>query len=256
MGDPELAVVAAIHGDEPCGARAIEALLEEEPNVKRPVKFIIANERALERGVRYTETDMNREFPGNRDAEVDERRLAYELLMELAGCTTLSLHSMRSEERPFTIVNTVGPIATAICPYLSVEAVVETAGLLGPSLVDYTPVVEVECGIQGTEQATVNAKRIIREFLAATGVLLDNDVLDRSSVPVYRLREQLLKRESESTSCAFHVENFEPVLDGKPYATIDGRVLTADKLFYPVLMSGDEFTKQSGYAAELTGSLG
>lgn len=30
-GDPEIAVVGGIHGDEPCGVHAVERLIEERP---------------------------------------------------------------------------------------------------------------------------------------------------------------------------------------------------------------------------------
>ena len=33
-GEPEVAVVGAIHGDEPCGATAVEAVLETDPDVE------------------------------------------------------------------------------------------------------------------------------------------------------------------------------------------------------------------------------
>lgn len=31
QGEPRLAIVGAIHGDEPCGAQAVETLLNERP---------------------------------------------------------------------------------------------------------------------------------------------------------------------------------------------------------------------------------
>ena len=47
-GDPEVAVVGGIHGDEPCGSAAVEAVLEANIEVARPVKLIIANEERSE----------------------------------------------------------------------------------------------------------------------------------------------------------------------------------------------------------------
>lgn len=34
-GNPELAILGGVHGDEPCGEHAIEALLDAEPAVSR-----------------------------------------------------------------------------------------------------------------------------------------------------------------------------------------------------------------------------
>ena len=52
-GTPEVTVVGSIHGDEPCGERAIERFIEADPAVERPVKLLVANEAALDAGVRY-----------------------------------------------------------------------------------------------------------------------------------------------------------------------------------------------------------
>lgn len=256
-GEPDLAVVGSIHGDEPCGAHAIETLLAEEPAVERPVKFIIANERALDRNVRYVETDMNRVFPGNPDAEAYETRLAYKLLEELRGCTTLSMHSTQSYSRPFAIVDEAGPLAETICPHLSIDVLVETADFVKNTLVGYVDVVEVECGLQGSDQAAENAVQLVREFLTAAGALPGSgsgsvEPEDRA-IPVYQLQKLIPKQPADSY--AVHVENFERVDEGSPYATIDDRELIAEEPFYPVLMSPYGYDSQLGYAAELNGKL-
>ncbi len=57
-GKPEIAVVACIHGDEPCGKTAIGRFLSQDPVLDRSVMFIVANEKALEHGDRYVDTGM------------------------------------------------------------------------------------------------------------------------------------------------------------------------------------------------------
>lgn len=252
-GEPDLAVVGSIHGDEPCGAHAIETLLDEAPDVERPVKFIIANERALDRNVRYVETDMNRVFPGDPDAEAYETRLAHELLEELRGCTTLSMHSTQSYGGPFAIVDEAGPLASSICPYLSIDVLVETAEFVENTLVGYVDVVEVECGTQGTDEAAENAIQIVREFLTAAGALSGSIDQEETAIPVYQLQKLIPKQPADSY--AVHVKNFERVSEGSPYATIDDTELIAEEPFYPVLMSPYGYDRQLGYAAELNGTL-
>lgn len=252
-GEPELAVVGSIHGDEPCGAYAVETLLEEAPAVNRPVKFIIANERALDRDVRFMDADMNRAFPGDPDSQMYETRLAAELLDELRGCTIFSMHSTQSYDRAFAIVNETGPLAASICPALSVDLLVETVDFGTDTLVGHADAVEVECGMQGSEQAKENAVRLVKEFLTATGALADTDEPTEEALPVYRLRRLIPKEPAESY--AVHVPNFEQVDEGAPYATIDDEDLVAEESFYPVLMSPYGYDNQFGYAADLTGNL-
>lgn len=251
-GAPEIAVVGGIHGDEPCGVHAVETLLDEAPAVDRPVKFVIANERAVEQGVRYTETDLNRAFPGDPAASEYERRLAAALLDELAGCQVLALHSTQSTRTPFAIGGEIGPLIERIGPRLSIEAVVE-AGCIETALGAHIDAIEVECGLQGTAQAAETAVGLVREFLRATGALAGPLDMSERSRPIFRLGPPLLKPPAtEYTVC---VPNFEEVAAGETYATCDEMALVAEESFYPVLLSSDGYEHQFGYTADLIDRL-
>lgn len=253
-GDPEVAIVGGIHGDEPCGPRAVEDIIESAPDVQRPVKLIVANEKALEASVRYVEEDLNRAFPGDPDAGTHEGRLAHELLTEIRGCEILSLHSTQSYAAPFALVDEMDGHARSICPYLSVEAVVETAGYSTGRLIAYPNVVELECGIQRSAAATENAKQLAREFLVATGVLSGTASSGRHHpLPVFRLERQIPKPSGENYEV--FVENFERVAEGEPIAAADGEELLADVPFYPILLSAYGYENEFGYAGDLVGRL-
>ncbi|WP_251331107.1 succinylglutamate desuccinylase/aspartoacylase domain-containing protein [Haloplanus pelagicus] len=252
--DPEVAVVAAVHGDEPCGPRAVDDLLSDPPEFRRPVKFVVANERALERDVRYLDDDLNRAFPGEADAESHERRLAKRLLTELDGCTTLALHSTQSYADPFALVDSVGPEKAALCAQLPLDAVVETDVYAGGRLIDYPGIVEVECGLQWSETATENARAVIDAFLAATGVFPEAaGVTPDDDVPIFRLTGQVPKAPADDYEV--FVENFERVPAGVPFASADGEERVAEDPFYPVLMSADGYESVFGYAGERVGRL-
>lgn len=266
-GTPEVAVVAAIHGDEPCGARAVDRLVAEEPAVERPVKLVVANEEALEANRRYLDEDMNRAFPGDPNADSHEGRLANALVRELRGCTTLSLHSTQSYPEPFALVDTVDAVARSICPHLPVDIVVETGPFAEKRLVKYPHTIETECGLQGSEEADKNAYWMTRAFLAATGVLsaplaggsdaggtVSLDRRDGDEVTVYRLREQIPKKPAERYEV--FVSNFEYVAAGEQFAAVDGEPLVAERSFYPILLSSYGYKDVFGYAGEKVGRLG
>ena len=254
-GDPEIAVVGGIHGDEPCGVRAVEHLLDERPAVDRPVKCIVANEEALEQGTRYVEADLNRVFPGDPDGDAHEVRLAVDLLAELQGCTTLSMHSTQSYTGTFAIVaKDELTLAQSICPYLTLDAVVDASAFIEGRLIEHVEdVIEVECGYQGSEQATENAISLVEEFLAALGALPAGEP-HTSEVPLYRLTHLIPKGAAEAYDVP--ATNFERVAAGEPYATVDGEELIAEQSFYPVLMSPYGYENEFGYAAEPAGKLG
>lgn len=251
--DPEVAVVAGVHGDEPCGPDAVESLLADPPEFERPVKFVVANEKALERGVRYLDEDLNRAFPGDADATSHERRLARRLLTELDGCTTLALHSTQSYAGPFALVDTVDPETATICARLPVDAVVETEEYAGGRLIDYPRTVEVECGRQWSETAVDNATELVRAFLAATGVLAAPERDPRDDVPVFRLSRRVPK--APATNHEVFVENFERVPEGVPFAAADDEECVAEDPFYPILMSAEGYENVYGYAGERVGRL-
>ncbi|GAB3673846.1 M14 family metallopeptidase [Halopiger thermotolerans] len=245
-GTPEIAVVAGIHGDEPCGVRAVERLLEERPTVERPVKLIVANEKALERRVRFVDEDLNRAFPGDPDAKTHEGALAHRLVEELEGCLTFSMHSTQSHAEPFAIVNGVGETAEEIVPQLPVAAMVETSNFAEGRLFSAIETIEVECGLQGSETAAQNADRLMRAFLTAVDALPGDTM--RRDLPVFRLTDVIRKQEADTYEV--FVDNFTEVEAGESFAAADGDEQVADESFYPVLMSSNGYRNVFGYAAE------
>ena len=257
-GTPEVAIVAGIHGDEPCGPRAVQRLLDDDPEVQRPVKLVVANERALERGVRYVNEDLNRAFPGDPDGENYEQRVAHDLLTELRGCTTLSLHSTQSYAEPFALVERVDAVTRSVCSDLPVTEVVETDRFATGRLITKPQTVEVECGLQGTDRAAENAYRLVRGFLDATDALPDRDdatgAEGRRDVTVYRMLQPVPK--DQAAKYEVLVENFEGVRAGESFATVEGEEMVADEPFVPILMSANGYEDIFGYTGERLGGLG
>jgi predicted deacylase len=263
-GTPEVSVVGAVHGDEPCGERAIERFVGAEPTVERPVKLIIANEEARDAGVRYLDEDLNRAFPGDPDADTHEGRLAHDLAREIRGTTVLSLHSTQSYAEPFALVDEVDAVARSICPHLPIKHLVETGPFSTGRLIEHAHTVEVECGLQGSKDAATNAYWILRAFLSTTGVLpapvagdaeppLSLHRRDADEVTVFRLLNQIPKAPAEEYRV--FVTNFQRVAAGERVATADGESYSADTDFYPVLLSANGYDDVFGYAAERIGTL-
>jgi succinylglutamate desuccinylase len=251
-GTPEVAVVGGIHGDEPCGARAVERIVADDPPVERPVRLVVANEAALARDERYVDVDLNRSFGDDVSPDAHEYALATDLADELADCTVLSLHSTQSHPDPFGIVNGLdGPVAE-IAPQLSVQAVVDVDDDEGRLFaLEATDLIEVEAGRQGTDTAAENAYRLAREFLTATEVL-PGPTASRN-VPVYRLDDRIEKPRAERYEVL--AENFVRVDAGEPFAAADGERLVAEHPFVPVLLSARGYEEIFGYASDHVGVL-
>jgi predicted deacylase len=246
---PEVAVVGSIHGDEPCGARAIERLLIEKPTVEKPVKLVIANEKALDRGVRYVDDDLNRAFEDGGDPRDHEYGLARRLAEELAGCTVLSIHSTQSHPQPFGIVNAEETDGAEIVRRLPIEALVEVTEHEGrPFAIEAADLMEVEAGYQQSPRASANAYRAARAFLETTGVLPGRR--DPSDVPIFRLGDPIEK--PAASRYEVFVENFDRVDAGEVFATADDRKFRAEDPFYPVLFSAHGYQDIFGYTGQRT----
>jgi predicted deacylase len=254
-GEPEVAIVGGIHGDEPCGVRAVDELVADDPTVERPVALVVANEEALAAGTRYLDTDLNRSFPGDPASPAHESRLAAELANVLADCTVLSLHSTQSYDDLFAVTNGLGEFEREVCPRLSVDAVVDARTFnQGRLFSAVSRTVEIECGYQGSEQATQNAYAVAREFLGATGALPDAARAANPDLPLFRLRRRVPKEPGHDYEV--FVSNFEHVPAGDVFAAMGSEDIVAEEGFYPVLMSPYGYEDVFGYAAERVGSLG
>lgn len=254
VGEPEIALVGVIHGDEPCGEHAIEALLADPPEVDEPVLLVVANELAIERGVRYVDHDLNRVFPGDPESDSHEQRLAARLVATLEDCRTLALHSTQSYGRPFALVDGVGDFERTVCPRLTLDAVVDTSDADGGRIFDAVPsTIEVECGYQRSGVAAENAVTVSREFLVATGAVAGPERPDADPVPLFRLGDAVPKTAADSYEV--RARNFEEVVAGNAFAAADGVDVVAETSFYPVLMSAAGYEDVFGYRAQRVGTL-
>lgn len=259
-GTPEVAVVGGIHGDELCGIRAVERLMEASPPVERPVLLVLANERAIEAGERYLDADLNRSFPGDPGSDAHEERLAAELGDRLRGTTALGLHSTQSHPEPFLVVDRVDPLVERLARHLPVETVVDTGEFIQGRLFAATRTVEVECGLQGSDVADEEAIRVAIAYLEEMDVLapdVADDLRDEfdvepvattEEVPVFRLTRSVPKTGTGEYTVS--ATNFERVPAGERFASTDGNPLIAEEDFYPVLLSAEGYDDIFGYAAE------
>ncbi|MFB6113221.1 MAG: succinylglutamate desuccinylase/aspartoacylase family protein [Halodesulfurarchaeum sp.] len=246
-GAPDISIVAAIHGDEPCGVRAVDRLLEDAPSLETPVKLIVANEEALSRNERYLDADLNRSFDRDGPVRAHEHELAIRLAAEVRDSTVLSIHSTRSYEDPFAISAGLGSHVERIVPHLSVDALVDASETMNGRLFEVdASVIEVEAGLQGSEGAAENAYRLAREFLTATGAL-PGDTVARD-LPAFKLTRPIEK--PQAASYDVFTPNFSRVEAGEAFASAGDQMLRAESPFWPVLLSSDGYRDIFGYESE------
>lgn len=240
-GEAEYTVVGSIHGDEPAGRNAIEKVLSEDLEFRKAVKFIVANEKALEQEVRFTECDLNRSFPGDAESDCYEERLAAEIMEEIGDTRVLDLHTTHSYPQPFATFSNLNDTTRDLLRSTGVKNAVYFPNHSG-TLNGQLDAVVVETGYQKTQQAEANAVGVIKNFLAAQGVI---DGKSQTSEPdVFKYYGTV------DGDWEFTAENFKKVRAGESFAENDGEKLVAKEDFYPVLMSTNGYRGQLGFKAE------
>lgn len=71
-------IIIATHGNEKIGFKVVENL--RKLGLKKKFDFIIGNPRAFKENKRFSEADLNRSYPGNKNSLIYEERLAYKNL--------------------------------------------------------------------------------------------------------------------------------------------------------------------------------
>ena len=73
----KILVIGGMHGNEPLGLSVVQLF---KKNPVKDIVVVLANERAIAGNCRFTETDLNRSFPGDETSKVYEQRRAAKLL--------------------------------------------------------------------------------------------------------------------------------------------------------------------------------
>lgn len=247
-GEPEVAVVGGVHGDETSSVRAVRRLRSADLDLQRGVAFVIANPDAVEAGERFLDSDLNRVFPGDPDGDHEER-LAAALCDVIEPLTTLSLHDTHSQPASFALVHRSQPREYDLAADLPVERIVDHSGVNEGTITTCGTVVEIEVAPQGSDVAAEEAKRQAEWFLQRVGALPGDP--PPSTPSFYQMADAVPK--PPGATYELHVENFEYVPDGTVYARVDERGLVADEPFYPILMSECGYREIFGYRGDLLG---
>lgn len=246
-GEPEVAVVGLVHGDEICGLRAINRLKSKirdgEIELQNPVKLVLANERAFERGERFIDSDLNRSFPGDKTSGKYEEKLAAKLVEQLEGLKLLDLHASESPKTPFGIISGMNEQSLEAARQTFMENVIEISFVDGGLIGEFEAATVVETGLHNTEESAKKAYNVVINFLAA------NNVIDReydvSDPDVYEVYDR-----AEGSGFEFVAENFSPVEKGELFAKKPDERKEASEKFYPVLMSTDGYDDMIGFKAK------
>jgi len=181
----EIVILAGVHGNEKAGVLALKEFVESEEvkRLNKSVIFIIGNPRAFEKNVRYTETDLNREFgvfsntyEGKRAKEIAEILKNAKVMLDLHLTQTPT-------EFPFAVFPTHKPTAEFFQKMdVPIEDIILTGGF------NSTDEYLIKCNknavalgfetgsiLDSPEKAIDLGKKLIIETLKLSGALEDDN---------------------------------------------------------------------------------
>ncbi len=213
---PYVGVCGSMHGNEPCGALAVQRIAGDfESRALAPARgtiFLIhANPKATSLGRRYTPggDDLNRlwDFEFRKTLREEawgyEHHRAVELEQILGNLDVfLDLHSARTPTPPFGVSNGEGDI-DEVAKQIGVSYLVQSwYGLADKVIIGFLklagiPALSVECGAHGDREIANKAYDIALRFLRATGAIDDGEPIRGSDVRKVRVVERISKPSEE-----------------------------------------------------------
>lgn len=241
---PTVTIIGGVHGDEPAGIQLVKDLRESLNLDDGTVYLIEGNPRAIEQGVRYTETNLNRCFRDEwteEDLAEDPGLLSH---YEVQRAESL-LRYLSASQAALDVHNTTLAVppengAFMIAEVLDDPETMRTALAIGAAIISPGWSKSDKGGTDGWmfEHGKVGIgyesgrKADLRESLqrahAATArfliaqMLVDGDLPPLHTDPVFAITEQAPKRKSETLYwLAREFGNWEPLKDGELIA-VDG----------------------------------
>lgn len=240
-GNPGHAVVSCVHGDEVTGWKAIQKFKESGHELKKPVKFILANEKAYENDhAKSIDTDLNRCFPGDPESKNHEERLAPRLDEEIEGLRVLDIHTTKSEVTPFAVIVGDDEETLEMLEEVSMDKAINFSGVDG-AMISREAAVSVEFE-QWADESVEKAYQAILNFLAGEGVI--EGKTERKMPEIFEVFDT-----AEGESYKFLGTNFEKIREGEVFAEKKDEKRAAEEDFYPVLMSTEGYPDKIGYKA-------
>lgn len=164
-------ILTATHGNEGFSVNVLQELEKEFPCNVYGYDWIISNEKAFQKNVRFIDVDLNRSALGDKKSnKYEEKRAAeiiglskeYDFVIDIHG-TNSTFGIVKIIPYP-TFPNLI--LASMFAPPRNVIWYAKESQKKGP-LVQFThcPAIELECGPKNNEKTKLLLKKVLEEFI-------------------------------------------------------------------------------------------
>lgn len=234
-GSPRVAIIGAVHGDEPIGKLVIDHL-KDVNLLKGTLSLIIAHPSALELGKRYIDNDLNRSFPGIED-DVTEKGLAFRLSQRLSKIDiVLDIHSTKAKISKFAIVTNLNEDTKKLLSMIPGETIILAQdNVFG----GHELIANVSCGVsleyrskdhdKSLESVVEDIKAILTNLGMLSGEARKNSVKQIYTIDeAYRVPKGFIPLDS--------LRELEKISAGQLVGHVDGEEVAAKYSFYPLFL--------------------
>jgi succinylglutamate desuccinylase len=224
LSSTTLCIVGGVHGNEPCGVKAISQIncqiLKDPISIKSRVITIIANCKAIEYNKRFIDWDLNRAF-GKSNGFGHEKCLAQQLIPYLKDVDYLvDLHSTSAPTKPFCAgklsekhLNLFS--ATGITIYTHGWGLHRKYNMLIDEVDRLGGIgVIVECGQNNSTQANQVAYNVVKNVMS--NIVMDKPITYLPLSPKMIIKiEKIIKAKTNQFSFVRNFHNFSHILSNE-----------------------------------------
>lgn len=256
-GGKNILVIGCVHGDELIGKKVITDLRKLSISHSTLIT-VIANTRAIKKGKRFIDQDLNRAFPGNPKGNYEEQ-LAYSLFPLIKSADiVLDIHSTTTNTASAIILTKINrSIKQLLNAFYPKRVVVMEKKTGNAALTRHCKTgISFEYGKDKSEKAYKETLTDIKKILEGYGMI------ERRKKRAHNVRQkieyfQILGTLNRQTG--FHLEktikNFSLVRRGKIVARHGERIQKAPQDFYPVLFGERAYKEIWGFMAKSIRSI-
>lgn len=224
-------IITSTHGNEGFATQVIEEIAKELTPEEYGYDWIIANPNALERNVRFIDTDLNRCAPGDkkstkyeevRAAEIMELSKKYNFVIDIHG-TNSDIGFVNIIPYP-TLSNLI--LAAMIPIKRNVIWYAKTSLEKGP-LVQYIhcPGIEIECGPKSDDNVKEELKMLLKNFIRRVQDInfniLSSNTSEQEYYTVFDKEENSNKERVDFVEAKDHLgDTYYPFLTNNQYQNI------------------------------------
>ncbi len=165
--------ISATHGNEGFSADVLKEVEQEYDPEQYGYDWIIGNPEAYKRGVRFTDTDLNRSAPGDMaSTSYEERRAAEIVEMSANYDAVIDIHGSMADCGLVNLIPNPTPLNLRLAKSIPLARNViwysERSAICGP-LTQHTlcPAIEIECGPQDSKVVSEHLRLVLGQILVA-----------------------------------------------------------------------------------------